>query len=140
MVTPYDVTYDGDPHIASGTAKGVKAESLSGLDLSHTTHTNAGTYNTDYWSFSDSTGNYNNIGNTIITDHIAKADATIMDTPYDVTYDGDEHTANGTAVTVMADIQSGPGLSDATETMAGTADTEDGTYAIGAGYYNDTGN
>src|SRR5207302_9683165 len=83
--------YDGDPHTASGTAKGVKAESLSGLDLSHTTHTNAGTYNNDYWSFSDSTGNNNTRRNTINTNHMATVDTKITDTPNDATYDGDPH-------------------------------------------------
>ena len=43
-VTPYSVTYDGDPHTATGTAKGVKGENLSGLNLSGTTHTSAGDY------------------------------------------------------------------------------------------------
>ena len=47
VVTPYSVTYDGNPHTATGTATGVNGESLSGLDLSGTTHTNAGTYATD---------------------------------------------------------------------------------------------
>src|SRR5437764_318257 len=79
-------SYDGDPHTAGGTSKGVKAESLSGLDLSHTTHTNAGTFNLDYWSFTDSTGNYNNVGNTTITDHISKADTTELQTPNYVAY------------------------------------------------------
>src|SRR5205823_6482579 len=140
MVTPYDVTYDGDPHTASGTAKGAKAESLSGLDLSHTTHTNAGTYNTDYWSFSASTGNYNNIGNTIITDHIAKADATIMVTPYDVTYDGDPHIASGTAKGVKAESLSGLDLSHTTHTNAGTYNTDYWSFSDSTGNYNNVGN
>ena len=36
------VTYDAAPHTATGTATGVLGENLSGLDLSGTTHTNAG--------------------------------------------------------------------------------------------------
>src|SRR5439155_985953 len=139
-VTPYDVSYDGDPHTASGTAKGVKAESLSGLDLSHTTHTNAGTYNNDYWSFSDSTGNYNNVGNTIITDHIAKADATITVTPYDVTYDGDPHTASGTAKGVKAESLSGLDLSHTTHTNAGTYNNDYWSFSDSTGNYNNIGN
>ena len=43
-VTPYAVTYDGNPHTATGTAVGVKGESLSGLNLNGTTHTGAGDY------------------------------------------------------------------------------------------------
>ena len=45
------------------------------VDVSNTTHTNAGTYNSDYWFFTG-TANYNNIGNTTITDQIDKANAT----------------------------------------------------------------
>src|SRR6185437_3514098 len=43
-VTFYSLNYDGGPHTAAGTAKGVLNESLSGLDVSGTTHTNAGDY------------------------------------------------------------------------------------------------
>src|SRR5437870_2985590 len=42
VVSGYAVTYDGNAHSASGTATGVKGESLLGLDFSGTTHTNAG--------------------------------------------------------------------------------------------------
>src|SRR5262249_7108181 len=59
VVTPYSVIYDGAPHTAMGTATGVEGESLSGLDLSGTTHTNVGSYATDGWTFTDATGNYN---------------------------------------------------------------------------------
>ena len=58
-VTPYTVTYNTNPHTATGTATGVGGANLSNdLDLSGTTHTNAGTYNGDAWSFTDPTGNY----------------------------------------------------------------------------------
>jgi hypothetical protein len=106
-VTPYDVPYDGDPHTATGTATGVKSESLSGLDLSHTTHTNAGTYSTDYWKFTDSTGNYNNVGNTTITDKIDKVNATIVVNGYTGTYDGFAHGATGSATGVKGANLSG---------------------------------
>src|SRR5439155_934549 len=43
-VTPYSVTYDASSHTATGSAKGVKGESLAGLALSGTAHTNADTY------------------------------------------------------------------------------------------------
>lgn len=76
-VTPNSVTYDGDPHTASGTATGVKGETLAGLVLSDTTHTNAGNYNTDSWSFTDATGNYKNVAATTITDVINQATANI---------------------------------------------------------------
>jgi len=78
-VSPYNVTYDGNPHTATGTAKGVNGEDLSSeLDLTHTTHTNAGNYSTDYWTFTDTTGNYNNVTATTITDCIKKANVTVM--------------------------------------------------------------
>ena len=67
MVTPYTVSYDGDPHTATGTATGVETPNpanLSGLlDLSGTTHTDAGTY-TDTWTFAGD-GNYNSASGTI---------------------------------------------------------------------------
>src|SRR5207244_2797354 len=85
QVTRYDVTYDGNPHTATGTATGVKGEDLLGagdvLNLSGTTHTNAGDYPNDLWAFTDVTGDYNNAGGTA-SDLIRKADATISVTPY----------------------------------------------------------
>jgi hypothetical protein len=46
------------------------------------------------------TGNYNNVGNTTITDAIAKADAVVTVTPYSGLYDGVTHGAAGTATGV----------------------------------------
>ena len=60
-VTGYSVTYDGTANTATGTCTGVLDEVLTGLDLSGTTHTDAGTY-TDTWTFTDVTGNYNDQG------------------------------------------------------------------------------
>ena len=64
-VTPYNVVYDFAAHTATGTAKGVLNESLSGLNLSGTMHTNPGDYLTDSWIFTDVTGNYNNANGTV---------------------------------------------------------------------------
>lgn len=64
-MTPYNVILDWAPHTATGTAIGVKAETLSGLDLSGTTHANAGDYPKDPWTFTDVTGNYNNANSTV---------------------------------------------------------------------------
>ena len=72
-VTGYSVTYDGNPHTATGSCTGVLSEVLSGLDLSGTTHTNAGSYLADPWTFTDVTGNYNNAGGSL-NDTIAKAE------------------------------------------------------------------
>src|SRR5581483_9453744 len=91
VVTPYTVTYDGQAHTAAVTSiTGVNGETgatVGSLDVSHSTHTNAGTYATDSWSFTG-TGNYNDIAATTITDTINKANAVVVVTPYTVTYDG----------------------------------------------------
>ena len=44
VVTPYSVTYDGNPHTATGMATGVNGGRLGGLDLSGTTNTSARHY------------------------------------------------------------------------------------------------
>src|SRR5439155_680608 len=58
-VTPYDVTYDANPHTATGAATGVGGVDLSaGLNLTGTTHSNAGDFPADPWTFAGGT-NYN---------------------------------------------------------------------------------
>ena len=93
-VTPYNVPYDGNPHTATGTATGVNSESLSGLDLSGTTHTNVGNYTGDPWTFTDVTGNYNNANGTV-DDVITGVGSTTTVTVSNATYDGNPH--GGTA-------------------------------------------
>ncbi|MTK53271.1 MAG: hypothetical protein F8N35_07390 [Paludibacter sp.] len=67
-VVPYDVKFDNNEHIATGTATGVVGEDLSSwLDLSLTRHTTVDTY-TDTWSFAGNS-NYNSDSGTI-TDRI----------------------------------------------------------------------
>jgi hypothetical protein len=63
-VTGYSVYYDGIAHTATGQCTGVLGETLTGLDLSGTTHTLVGNY-TDNWTFTDVTGNYNNTSGTV---------------------------------------------------------------------------
>ncbi len=96
-VTPYNVTYNGGAHTATGTATGVLSEALSGLDLSGTTHTDAGSY-TDTWTFTDVTGNYNNAANTV-NDVIAKAPVTATAGGGSSTYDGTTKSPSNCAVT-----------------------------------------
>jgi len=96
VVTPYAVSYDGLPHTATGAATGVKSEVLAGLDLSGTTHTNAGSYAADAWTFIDATGNYNNAG-AAVGDSIGKVNATVAVGGYSGIYDGAAHGASGTA-------------------------------------------
>jgi hypothetical protein len=69
-VTGYNVIFDNAAHTATGSAKGVLGEPLSGLNLSGTTHTLVGAY-TDNWNFTDSTGNYQNANGTV-NDSIGK--------------------------------------------------------------------
>src|SRR5512141_592031 len=101
VVTQYTVTYDGQPHTATvASITGVNGETgatVGTVDVSNTAHTNAGTYASDSWSFSGA--NYNNIGPTTITDTINKATATVVVTPYTVTYDGQAHTATVASIT-----------------------------------------
>ncbi|MFI5380423.1 MAG: beta strand repeat-containing protein, partial [Tepidisphaerales bacterium] len=134
-VTPYSVTYDSKTHTATGTAKGVLGESLSGLVLTGTTHTNASTFASDPWTFTDTTGNYNNASGSV-TDIIAKASATISVTPYSVTYDGATHTATGTAKGVLGESLSGLVLTGTTHIGAGTFATDAWTFTDTTGNYN----
>jgi hypothetical protein len=62
-IASYNVIYDGNSHTATGACLGAKGETLSGLDLSKTTHMNAGSY-MDPWAYTDSTGNYSNVSGT----------------------------------------------------------------------------
>jgi large repetitive protein len=98
-VTPYTVTYDGQPHTATGSCTGVGGVALpaSNLSLNATTHTNAGTYNNDAWSFSDPNGNYTNPGGTV-NDVIAQHGQTVTfgAAPADPTVGG-SYTPSATA-------------------------------------------
>ena len=152
VVAPYTTlttTYDGNPHSATVTSiTGVNGETgntVGTVDVSHTTHTNAGTYSTDYWTFTGGI-NYNNIVATTITDSIAKADATVVVTPYTTlttTYDGHSHTATVTSITgVHGETGNTVGVVDVshtTHTDAGTYST-DYWFFSGTGNYNDIGN
>src|SRR5205823_7202493 len=118
-VTPYSVNYDGTPHTATGTSTGVGGANVGTLTLTGTTHTNAGDYPADAWTFAGGT-NYNDASGTV-HDSIAKINATITVTPYSVNYDGTAHTATGTATAVL-------GANVGTLTLTGTTHTNAGTY------------
>ncbi len=106
-VTPYSVTFDGFSHTATGTATGVLGANLSAdLDLSGTTHTNAGTY-TDGWIFTDSTGNYNDASGTV-DDFIGLASSTTT-----VTFEAGPYVYRGSAFTATANVIGAGGLSQA---------------------------
>ncbi len=101
VVTAYTVPYDGNQHLATiTTATGAGGQNLSSfVNLGNTAHTNAGTYATDSWSFSGDP-NYNSIPSTTIEDIISSVNADIVVTAYNVPYDGNPHTATGTATGV----------------------------------------
>jgi hypothetical protein len=110
-VTPYTVTYNGSSHMATGTATGVNGEDLATLlDLSGTTHTNAGNYATDAWTFGGNT-NYNSTNGTV-ADKINQADAVCTITPYSAVYDGAAHKASGSCTGVDAGATAAGGTLD----------------------------
>ena len=65
VVNGYTVAFDGQSHTATGTATGVDGSSLSGLTLSGTTHSAAGVYDGDTWSFHDPEGHYSDANGTV---------------------------------------------------------------------------
>src|SRR5205085_93398 len=117
---------------ATGTAKGVAGETLSGLDLSGTSHTNAGAYPNDPWSFTDSTGNYNQATGSV-GDSIAKAAATINVLGYNVVSDSAPHSATGTATGVKGESLSGLNLSGTTHSAAGDYPNDPWTFTDATG-------
>jgi hypothetical protein len=132
-ITPYDVVFTGAPHTAQGACLGVDQAALSGLDLSGTTHTHAGVYDSDPWVFNDVTGNYTNASGSV-ADNIAKAQASCVVSGYTVEYDKQAHLATGSCTGVMAEALGGLDLS-------GTAHSAIGVYPSDAWIYNDlTGN
>ena len=133
--TPYNVTFDGSAHTATGVCTGIGGVALSGLVLAGTTNTNAGDYATDAWTFSNA--DYTSQNGTV-HDVITKATATCTVTPYNVTFDGSEHTAEGVCTPVVDAAPSGAipsavglsglDLSLTTHTVAGDYATDAWTF------------
>ncbi len=95
------VTYDGAAHGATGSAKGVKGETLAGLDLGASfTNVPGGTAN---WTFTDATGNYNNANGSVAI-AIDKATTTTV-----VTIVGGPFTYTGSAITPATVTVTGAG-------------------------------
>jgi hypothetical protein len=128
VVSGYSVTYDGNAHTATGTAKGVGGVDLSaGLTLGGTTHTNAGDYPNDAWSFAGGT-NYNNASGTV-HDSIAKANVAITAKDASKTY-GQTLTFAGTEFTASG-LVNGDTVTSVSLTSAGAAATAlVGSYPI----------
>ena len=141
VVTPYNLTYDANHHTVTYTITGVGTDisaAGSSIDVSGTTHTNAGTYTGDTWTFAGGT-NYNDATGTV-DDNIAKADATVTVAGYSGTYDAAAHGATGTVVGVVGDLSAGgSGLtvgSSFTDAPGGTASW---TFIGGANYNDQNG-
>ncbi len=139
-VTSYNLPFDGSSHTAGGSAKGVNNEALGGLNLSGTTHTDAGNYPGDPWTFTDISGNYNDASGTV-DDVISQASSTTAVNVADATYDGNAHGGSASV--------SGIGLSQAVAvTYSGrngtnygpsnVAPTDAGEYRASANFGGDT--
>src|SRR5437868_2212629 len=126
-VTPYAVTYDATAHTATGTVTGVGGVSLAGLDLSHTAHTNAGTYSSDYWTFTDVTGNYTDVAATTISDTINKAVGSVTPNAASKTYGTADPALTGSLTGFLA----ADGVTAAYSRAAGETVTG-GPYTISA--------
>jgi hypothetical protein len=124
-VTPYNVTYNGNAHTATGTATGADGANLSAdLSLSATTHTAAGTYPADAWSFHDASGNYLDASGTV-NDTIGKASLTVTAANVSRVYGAANPTFSGTIIGAVA----GDTLTESFTTTA-TISSPVGTYAI----------
>ena len=125
-VTPYSVTYDGTAHTATGTATGVESPTpvdlSSLLNLSGTTHTNAGDYATDAWTFAGN-GNYNAQSGTT-HDVISQGERDDRRDTVQRDVRRAAHTATGTATGVLG----ATGGSAAWLDLGGTTHTNAGTY------------
>jgi len=127
-ISGYDSVYNGNPHTATGACKGVDGNALSGLDKSGTTHTKAGTYNDDPWTFSDITGNYNNAGGTV-NDKIEQSVLSVSFQVQDKTWDG---TTTATIKTIPAPSLIGIVTGDVVTVNAAVATANFADAGVGA--------
>lgn len=126
-VNAYSETYNGTEYISSGSAIGVSSENLSGLDLSATSHINAGNY-TDTWTFTDVTGNYNDASGTV-DNTISPKNLTITATDQVKCY-GDEFIFTGNEFT-SSGLISGETVGSVTLSSSGAASSAAaGSYDI----------
>ncbi|HZI20287.1 MAG TPA: Ig-like domain-containing protein [Pyrinomonadaceae bacterium] len=136
-VTPYSVTFDGRTHTSTGKATGVNNAPLSGLDLTATTHTGAGTYD-DTWTFTDPTGNYNDAAGTV-TNTIAKAAPTLtVSCPPGVIYTGEAQTPCTANVTGAGGLNQPVSVTYQNNINAGRA-SANAAYAGGPNHLGGTG-
>ncbi len=133
-VTGYSGVYDAAAH--GPTAVGVFGESLSGLVLSAPTHTDAGIY-LDTFTFTDMTGNYNNVASDSVVSSIAKAEATITVEGYMGVYDAAAHGATGMVVGVLGDLSAADTSLDLGASFTNAPGGTAGWTFIGGTNYND---
>ena len=129
-VSSYTGVYDGNAHGATGTAKGVTGESLSGLDLGASFTAVPG--GTTTWTYTDATGNYNNATGTAAI-VIGTATSTTA-----VTCTAGPFTYTGAAIAPCTATATGAGISTpVTLTVTYTANVTVGTATASATYAGD---
>ncbi len=133
-VNGYTDVYDGFSHGATGSATGVLGEDLSG-DLSLGASFINVPGGTATWTFTDSTGNYNDDSGTAAI-VITKADAIIDVNGYTDVYDGFSHGATGSATGVLGEDLSGD-LSLGASFINVPGGTATWTFTDSTGNYND---
>ena len=134
MVTPYNVTYDGNPHTATCVDHRRERRERGGRRHRHAerrdAHGNAGTYS-DSWSFAGGP-NYNDIASTPITNVIAKAASAVV-----VTIDGGPFTYTGLAQTPATVTVTGAGGLSLTPTASYANNVNAGTATASYAYAGD---
>jgi hypothetical protein len=125
-VTGYTVIYNGNAHTATSTVTGIGGVALpaSDLTLTGTTHTAAGSYTNDSWSFQDASGNYI-AANGTVTDTINQAALTATANNAFMLYGSTPQGLTGTLTGVVP----GDGIS-ASYTTTATSSSPAGTYQI----------
>ena len=99
-VSGFSGVYDGNPHGATGTATGVKGESLTGLLNLGSSFTNV-PGGTATWTFAGDTNYKSATGSVAIV--ITQADAVVNVSGFSGVYDGNAHGATGTATGVKGE-------------------------------------
>jgi hypothetical protein len=132
-VTPYSVPYDGTAHTATGTATGIEASNPvdlgSLLHLAATTHTHAGDYPSDTWTF-DGNSNYNP-ASVAVHDNIA---------PYAFRFTiGNDHQTAGSPADLAHDLGTTVNTGVNGENLAITYGSSGDTASAGVGTYPITG-
>ena len=122
LVTGYTGTYDGNAHSASLTsAVGLDGTTPLKGTFTADSHTNAGTYTTDSWTFTPSDPNYSQASGTV-TDVINQAAPTVVVAGYSGTYDGNAHSASLTSAVGL------DGVTPLKGTFTADSHTNAGTY------------